>query len=153
MCHLLLEIPTEQALLTEEFPKFPTYLGHGDVSKISTPLNWGVEHSIVLREETSLGLKLQPGTGSFKDSVPLRYTICSPEVPVKTPFRPGFKEKWTSFSQNCKMKCHYGGKSLSPRHDPATSLPLYVFCKAPAALLAARSLRQMATTYSCSETS
>ena len=57
-CSLLLEIPTEQTLLTEEFPKFPTYLGHGDVSKISTPLNWGVEHSIVLREDTSLGLKL-----------------------------------------------------------------------------------------------
>lgn len=53
-----LKFSTEQTLLTEEFPKLPTYLGHGDVSKISTPLNWDAEHSIVLREDTSLGLKL-----------------------------------------------------------------------------------------------
>lgn len=58
---------------------------------------------------------------------------------MKTPFRPGFKEKWTRFSQNCKMKCHYGDKSLSPNHNSATSLPFYVHCRTLEAPLAAGS--------------
>lgn len=73
----------------EEFPKSPTYLGHGDTSKMSKPLNWNSEHSLVPREGTSLGLEGYPRTGSAKDSVLVRYAICSPELPVTiTPFRP-----------------------------------------------------------------
>lgn len=51
-------IPLENIRLTGLLAKFPTSLGHGDVSNISTPLKFGVDNKDVFNSVTSFELKL-----------------------------------------------------------------------------------------------